>query len=210
MELRDALDQITTIRSQLAATNHLKSLRAIPVALSGALAIVVAIVQTYWLEDPLNYPRRYLALWGGAALVSAILASALVARRTLRCPGELSAANAWLAVRQFAPSLIVGAVVTWFVVDRIPDLLWLLPGLWQLLFGLGNLAAHRLLPAPAFFIGVMFLASGTSCLWFGEAALDPWAMGLPFATGQLALAAILWWHHERPESTDYVREARDQ
>ena len=33
MELRDALDQITTIRSQLAATNHLQSLRAIPVAL---------------------------------------------------------------------------------------------------------------------------------------------------------------------------------
>mgnify|MGYP001192738919 FL=1 len=206
MELRDALDQITTIRSQLAATNHLKSLRAIPVALSGVLAVLVAVAQTYWLEVPLNYPRRYLALWGGAALISAVLASALVARRTLRCPGELSAANAWLAVRQFAPSLIVGAIVTWFVTDRIPHLLWILPGLWQLLFGLGNLAAHRLLPAPAFYVGVMFLATGTSCLWFGKAALDPWAMGLPFAAGQLALASILWWHHERPESTGLIRE----
>lgn len=200
MELRDAIDQITTIRSQLAATEHLKSLRAIPVALSGVLAIVAAAVQTYWLETPLDYPRRYLMLWCGAALISGVLASAVVARRTLRCPGELSAANAWLAVRQFAPSLAVGAIVTWFVMDRLPHMLWVLPGLWQLLFGLGNLAAHRLLPAPAFFIGVAFVATGTCCLWFGEAALDPWAMGLPFAAGQLALAAILWWHHERPES----------
>jgi len=201
MELRDAIDQITTIRSQLAATEHLKSLRAIPVALSGVLAIVAAVVQMVWLEAPLDYPRRYLMLWCGAAIISGILAGVVVARRTLRCPGELSAANAWLAVRQFAPSLAVGAIVTWFIVDKLPHLLWVLPGLWQLLFGLGNLAAHRLLPAPAFFIGVTFVATGTCCLWFGEAALDPWAMGLPFAAGQLALAAILWWHHERPGTT---------
>ena len=197
MELRDAIDQITTIRSQLAATEHLKSLRAVPVAISGLLALAAAIAQTVWLEDPTQFPRRYLLLWCGAALVSTALASVVVARRTLRCRGELSVANAWSAVRQFSPSLIVGAIVTWFVIDRQIELLWLLPGVWQLLFGLGNLAAHRLLPAPAFFIGVMFVASGTCCLWFGEAALDPWAMGLPFATGQLALAAILWWHHER-------------
>lgn len=200
MELRDALDQITTIRSQLAATEHLKSLRAIPVAISGVLAIVAAVVQTIWLEAPLDYPRRYLMIWCGAALISGVLASVVVARRTLRCPGELSAANAWQAVRQFAPSLVVGAIVTWFIVAREPHLLWLLPGLWQLLFGLGNLAAHRLLPTPAFFVGVTFIATGTCCLWFGHAALDPWAMGLPFAAGQLALAAILWWHHERPNT----------
>ena len=201
MELRDAIDQITTIRSQLAATEHLKSLRAIPVALSGVLAIAAAIAQTLWLENPIDYPRRYLMLWCGAAVISGVLAAVVVTRRTFRCPGELSAANAWLAVRQFAPSLVVGAIVTWFVVDRIPHLLWILPGLWQLLFGLGNLAAHRLLPAPALFVGVMFVATGTCCLWFGELALDPWAMGLPFAAGQLALASILWWHHERPQSS---------
>lgn len=201
MELRDAIDQITTIRSQLAATEHLKSLRAIPVALSGVLAIAAAIAQTLWLENPIDYPRRYLMLWCGAAVISGVLAAVVVTRRTFRCPGELSAANAWLAVRQFAPSLVVGAIVTWFVVARIPHLLWILPGLWQLLFGLGNLAAHRLLPAPALFVGVTFVATGTCCLWFGELALDPWAMGLPFAAGQLALASILWWHHERPQSS---------
>jgi len=199
MELRDAIDQITTIRSQLAATEHLKSLRAVPVAFSGLLAIAAAFAQILWLENPLDYPRRYLLIWCGAAIVSGTLAGAVVARRTLRCPGELSAANAWLAVRQFAPSLLVGAVVTWFVVDKQPHLLWLLPGLWQLLFGLGNLAAHRLLPTPAFAVGLMFVVTGASCLYLGERALEPWAMGVPFAAGQLALAAILWWHNERNE-----------
>jgi len=200
MELRDAIDQISTIRTQLAATERLRSLRALPVALSGVLAIVAALVQTFWLEDPLSYPRRYLAIWCGTALVSGVVAALVVARRVLRGPSSLDAANTRVAAMQFLPSLAVGAVVTWFVVARMPDRLWLLPGLWQLLFGLGNLAAHRLLPAPALLVGVAYLATGTCCLWFERLALDPWAMGLPFATGQLALAATLWWHHERVEN----------
>ncbi len=200
MELRDAIDQISMIRSQLAATERLRSLRAVPVALSGALAVLAAIVQPVLVRDPLMQPDRYLLLWCSAAVVSGIVAGVVVARRALRSPGALSAANARLAGVQFLPSLVVGAIVTVFVATRVPEHLWLLPGLWQLLFGLANLAAHRLLPAPAMLVGVMFLATGTSCLWFGEHALEPWAMGLPFAAGQLALAAILWWHHERTET----------
>ena len=198
MELRDAIDHISAIRSQLAATEHLKSLRAIPVAISGLLAIAAAITQTIWIESPIDYPRRYLLLWCATAIISGTIASAVVALRTLRSTDELSTANAWLAVRQFAPSLIVGAIVTWFITTRLSNELWILPGMWQLLFGLGNLAAHRLLPTPALCIGLLFIATGTCCLWFGEEALNPWAMGLPFATGQITLAAILWWHHERP------------
>lgn len=199
MELRDAIEQISRIHTQLAATERLRSLRAVPVALSGLLAVVAALLQPGLVGDPLARPDLYLLLWCGAAVGSGIVAGAVVARRALRTPGALSVANARLAGMQFLPSLLVGVVVTWFVASRLPHQLWLLPGLWQLLFGLGNLAAHRLLPLPGVFVGVAFLATGTACLWFGERALDPWAMGLPFATGQLALAAILWWHHERCE-----------
>jgi hypothetical protein len=191
MELRDAIDQITTIRSQLAATEHLRSLRAVPVAVSGLLAIAAAIVQPMLCEDPRVDAASYLWLWCGTAVFSGVLASIVVARRAI--------ARARLAAMQFAPNLLVGIIVTWFVAARLPEQLWLLPGLWQLLFGLGNLAAHRLLPAPALVVGALFLASGTACLWFEDLALDPWLMGLPFATGQLTLAAILWWHHERVE-----------
>jgi hypothetical protein len=199
MELRDAIEQISTIRTQLAATEHLRSLRAVPVAMSGVFALLAAIVQPWLCADPLGDPAPYLWLWCGTAVFSGLLATLVVARRSLASPGALSVANARLAAMQFAPHLVVGAIVTWFVASELGQQLWLLPGLWQLLFGLGNLAAHRLLPAPALCVGVLFVASGTTCLWFGERALDPWAMGLPFAVGQLALAAILWWHHERNE-----------
>jgi hypothetical protein len=205
MELRDAIEQISHIHTQLAATERLRSLRAIPVALSGVFAIAAALLQPNFVGDPLVHPELYLGLWCGAALTSGVFAGAVVARRALRSPGALSAANARLAAMQFLPCLLVGVVVTWFVAARLPHQLWLLPGLWQLLFGLGNLAAHRLLPLPGVFVGVAFLATGTCCLWFEERALDPWAMGLPFAVGQLALAAILWWHHERNEASPEVR-----
>lgn len=205
MELRDAIEQISRIHTQLAATERLRSLRAVPVALSGVLAIAAALLQPALVGDPLAHPDLYLALWCGAAVASGTFAGAVVVRRVLRSPGALSAANARLAAMQFLPCLLVGVIVTWFVAARMPHELWLLPGLWQLLFGLGNLAAHRLLPLPGVFIGIAFLATGTSCLWFEQRALDPWAMGLPFASGQLALAAILWWHHERVETTAEVR-----
>lgn len=204
MELRDAIDQISAIRSHLAATERLRSLRAVPVALSGVLALVAATVQAAWLGDPLYEARCYLLLWCGTAVISGLAASVVVLRRVQR-ESPLDLAHARRAAVQFAPCLFVGAVVTWFVVERLPYQLWVLPGLWQLLFGLGNLAAHRLLPRPALFVGVLYLATGTTCLWFGESALDPWAMGLPFAVGQLALAAMLWWQNERAPLEAEVR-----
>jgi hypothetical protein len=197
MELRDAIDSISTIRTQLAATERLRSLRAVPVALSGVLALLAAAAQSLWLGDPMVDTRRYLTLWCGVAVVSGIAAAIVVLRRVQRSDSALGIANARLAAMQFLPSLLVGAIVTWFVVDRLPYLLWVLPGMWQLLFGLGNLAAHRLLPGAAAAVGVLYLTSGASLLWLGERALDPWAMGLPFAVGQLALATILWWQNER-------------
>ena len=202
MELRDAIDQITTIRTQLAATERLRSLRAVPVALSGAMAFAAALVQQQLLTDPAHDLPRYLMLWVGTALLSGIAAAATVVRAAHRSESALGLANARHASLQFAPSLVAGAIVTAFIAMQLPEQLWLLPGLWQILFGLGNLAAQQLLPAPARIVGALFLASGAFCLWLGEAALDPWAMGLPFATGQLSLAVVLWWHHERGNPTE--------
>jgi hypothetical protein len=198
MELRDAFDQIAAIRTQLAATERVRALRAVPVAFSGFAALLAAVAQSLWIAEPAADPQRYLLLWVGAALISALGAGLELLARARRRDCTLDAANALHAVRLFTPCLCAGAAVTSVVAFAHPGLLWLLPGLWQLLFGLGNLAAHRVLPAPAFAVGAMYLASGTACLWLGARALEPWAMGLPFLCGQLALAAILWWHHERP------------
>src|SRR5262245_42104577 len=97
MELRDAIDQITTIRSQLAATESLRSLRALPVALSGLLAVLAAIAQASYIEDPLLAPHQYLTLWVGSAMLSGIAAIIVMLRRARRFPSALSVANARLA-----------------------------------------------------------------------------------------------------------------
>lgn len=198
MELRDAFDQITTIRTQLAATERLRSLRAIPIALSGLLAVAAAAVQGHLIDGAAAQPHVYLALWVGTAIVCGTVASMVGLRRARLSDSALDVANLRLAALQFLPSVIAGAAFTSWIAIRMPELLWLLPGVWQLLFALGNLAAQQVLPAPARWIGVLYLCSGTWCLWLGERSLDPWAMGLPFAAGQFALAMILWWHHERP------------
>ena len=200
MELRDAIDQITAIRTQLAATERLRALRAVPVAFSGLLALLAAAAQTLWIVVPAASTTRYLLLWVGTAAISALAAGLELLWRVRLSGSRLSAANALVALQQFLPSSVAGAVVTAVIAVRLPELLWLLPGLWQLLFGLGNLAAHRLLPGPAVLVGSLYLATGTACLWLGPLALAPWAMGLPFLAGQATLAAILWWHQERPQT----------
>lgn len=197
MELRDAIDQISAIRCHLARTERLKSLGAVPVAFSGALAIGGALAQDVWISEPHLQPKLYLFLWIGAALISALAAGLEVFSRTLRSRSSLSAASARLAVEQFAPCMLAGAAVTAFVLGSRLDLVWLLPGLWQILFGLGVLAAHRLLPGPAWAIGLGYLGCGAFCLSLQGAATQPWVMGAPFAAGQLAMAALLWWSHDR-------------
>lgn len=199
MELRDAIDQLTVIRSQLARTERLRCLRAVPVALSAALACAAAMAQGLWIKAPVAEPMRYLILWVGTAAISALAAAMEMAFRARRSGGALTSATTMLAWEQFAPSLFAGAAITTFVATQLPDQLWLLPGLWQMLFGLGTLAAWRLLPRPTFVVGAFFLVSGTTCLWLGERALEPWAMGVPFTIGQLVLSAILYWRIEREE-----------
>jgi hypothetical protein len=203
MELRDAIDRIATIRNHLANTAETRCLHAIPVALSAALAISTAIAQPMVIEDVLQEPARYLLLWLGCAMLGGCFAATEWLRRALLSRSPLEWAQLRLAARLFLPPLLVGGILTLFVATRMPLLLWLLPGCWQLLFGLANLAAQQLLPAAARWLGLWFVASGTACLWLGEAALEPWAMGLPFAAGQTLLAIALWRQHvDRTRTTE--------
>jgi hypothetical protein len=68
-------------------------------------------------------------------------------------------------------------------------------------FSLGIFASSRFLPPAILWIGVFYLAAGLVCLAVsqGEAALSPWTMGLPFGTGQLLTAGVLYWNLERTD-----------
>jgi hypothetical protein len=199
MELREALTQISEIRQRVAQAEVFRGYRAVPVAFSGLLALATALVQMFCLPEPQSNTPAYLALWVSAAGVS-ILATGLeiyLHHRHARSP--LARQLTWLALRQFAPCLVAGALVFLAVVTYASDLLWILPGLWAMLFSLGIFASYRLLPKPTFWVGTFYMFAGTMLLTLREDALSPWAMGLPFGAGQLFAAAILYWTLERPD-----------
>src|SRR5262249_37806594 len=199
MELREALTQITEIRAQMARTEVFRGYRVAPVAFSGALAIVSAGVQVARITDPARQWGEYLILWVSAAVVSAVASGiGMVARDRRRNTGWRREIT-WLAVEQFVPCLVAGGLLTATLAVASPDSLWLLPGLWQILFSLGIFASCRLLPRATFWVAVFYLASGIACLLFarGDAALSPWAMGLAFGLGQFLAAGVLYWTLER-------------
>ena len=74
MELREALTQITEIRLQLARTEVFRGYRAMPVAFSGGVAVLAAVIQAATIADPAVQIGPYLALWIGAAVVSGLAA----------------------------------------------------------------------------------------------------------------------------------------
>jgi hypothetical protein len=199
MELREALTQITEIRLQLARTEVFRGYRAMPVAFSGVVAVSAAVVQAVTIADPTLQIVPYLLLWIGAAIVSALAASLEMMIRARNASTPMTRELTWLAVEQFCPALVAGALLTVVLVRAVPESLWMLPGLWQILFGLGIFASCRLLPRPTFWVGVFYLGTGLAVLGLarGEAALSPWTMGLPFGAGQVLAAAVLYFTLER-------------
>ena len=199
MELRDAISQISQIRMQMARAEKLRGLRAIPVAFSGVLAVVAGFAQIAWVELPATEIRPYLTIWLGAAVLSALTAGLEMAARCRVSQSALTRSTALLAIEQFLPCMVAGGLVTFAITSFAPESTWLLPGLWQVLFSLGLFASHRLLPRPVFSVAVFYLLTGILLLsLLREQALSPWAMALPFGSGQLVMAAALYWTLERP------------
>ncbi|MFI5458723.1 MAG: hypothetical protein ACHRXM_25115 [Isosphaerales bacterium] len=199
MELREALTQITEIRLQLARTEVFRGYRAMPVAFSGGVALLAALIQAGTIADPASQIGPYLVLWIGAAFVSALAAGLEMMIRARNAGSPMTRELTWLAVEQFCPSLLAGALVTVVLLRAAPESLWMLPGLWQIFFALGIFASCRLLPKQTFWVAVFYLGTGLAVLAVahGEAALSPWLMGLPFGAGQLLAATVLYRTLER-------------
>ncbi len=198
MELREAISQISHIRMQMARAEKLRGLRAVPVGLSGVLAVAAALAQSASVQDPVTQGSAYLTIWVGAAVLSAFTAGLEMAARCRVSGSVLTRSTVLLAVEQFLPCVLAGGLLAFAVASFAPESIWMLPGMWQVLFGLGLFACHRLLPRPVFWLAFFYLISGILLLsLLREWVLSPWAMGVPFGVGQLAMASILYWTLER-------------
>jgi len=192
-DLRRALSDIDSIRQQLAAGTMFRGFGPAVIAATGILALATAGAQSIWLDDPGREPFAFFAGWVFAAIVSAGLIGAEMLARSRRHHSGLADAMILNAIGQFLPAGVAGAAIGLVLLAFAPATLWLLPGLWLVLVGLGIFASMRSLPRTIALAGTWYFAAGVGVLILSSQtqALSPWAMGLPFAVGQLLMAAIL-------------------
>lgn len=199
MQLDKALDQISEIRQQMAQAQVFRGYRSATTATSAVVALAAAGAQSAWVPQPLQRLDAYLLLWLVAAGLSIIVVGVEMTFRCRRSGSSLQRQATLLAVDQFVPCLVAGALVTYAVAEFARDAAWMLPGLWAVLFSLGVFASRRFLPRGISLVGAYYLLAGLCCLALGRGAnaLSPWIMAATFGGGQLLAAAVLYWTLER-------------
>jgi hypothetical protein len=195
-DLRKALADIGNIRLQLAAGTMFRGFGPSVIAVTGLLAFVTAAAQAVWFgTDP--EPIAFFGAWISVAVISVALIGIEMLARSRRHHGGLADLVLFNAVEHFLPFGAAGAVLGAILLRFAPDTVWMLPGLWQMLIGLGLFASMRFLPRSVAIAGAWYFLAGAAVLMVSSAArsLSPWAMGVPFGAGQLLMAAILHLAH---------------
>ena len=192
-DLDRVLADITAIRSQVAAGTAFQGYGPTALAATGALALAATVAQAALLDDPTGRPLTFLAGWVAVAIVSIGVIGAEMLARSRRHHSGLADAMILNAVEAFLPAGAAGALLLLVLARLAPESLWLLPGLWQMLVGLGLFASLRALPRPVALAAGWYVVAGLGTIAASAEGhvLSPWAMGLPFALGQGLLALIL-------------------
>jgi hypothetical protein len=197
-ELRQALDDINAIRTQVARGTQFRGYGPLSIASSGVLALLVAAAERHWQADSASGLKWFLAIWISTAAVALFLSGIETIVRVKRVHSGLALEMIQAAAEQFLPCIAVGTLLTVVLMRVAPQDSWMLPGLWEVIFSLGVFASCRFLPRQMFAVGAWYLAAGLVCLLLGSGhhALSPWAMGIPFGVGQLLIAAVLRYGFE--------------
>ena len=194
-DVQKALAEIETIRSHVARAMEFRGYGPVTLAGTGALAVLAAALQTALINRPALHPVEYLKLWVGTAALSLARITGETISRVRRSHSRLALPMLRSAGEEFFPAIVAGLLITVAIAhDSVRDI-WMLPGLWQVIFSLGVFASCRLLPRPMFAVGLWYLTSGLVLLAHANCSctLSPWAMGIPFGVGQVVVAAVLWF-----------------
>lgn len=193
-DLNKALGDIHSIRRQMARSTEFRGYGPATLAGTGAIAVLAAFLQAAWLPDPAKAVPVYLGIWISVAILSAALIGVQTHARTRRMHSGLANEMIRMAVEQFLPSVAGGTLMTVVLVRFAPGELWMLPGIWQVVFSLGVFSSCRFLPRRMVAAGVWYLLTGLCCIALGgNRAFSPWAMGIPYGVGQLLVAAVLYF-----------------
>lgn len=198
-DLNRAIVEIRSIRRQVAQTTEFRGYGPATLFATAMLALLAGIAQSHWLPGPTAQPKQYVALWLTTGVVCAALIATQMLVRANRLHSGMADEMVRAAVAQFLPSAIAGVILPFVLLRVAPGVLWLLPGLWQIIFSLGVFASCRCLPQPMLLVGIWFLLSGLVCIALGDPrALAPATMSCTYAIGMTLAAAI---HHLSAKKT---------
>jgi len=192
--LHKALGDISSMRRQMARSTEFRGYGPATLGATAVFAVLASIAQSRWVPNPAEHVAAYLSIWVWTALASATLIGVQMHTRSRRLHSGLADEMIRMAVEQFLPAALAGALITFVLLRYASQATWMLPGLWQVIFSLGVFSSCRFLPRPMVAAGIWYMATGLGCISFGDArAFSPWAMGLPYAFGQLLVAGILYF-----------------
>jgi len=192
-DLNRALGDISSIRQQMARSTEFRGYGPATMAATGIFAIMAAAAQALWVPDPSNHIFYYLCIWILTALASAALIGVQTVTRAHRMHSGIANEMIYMAVEQFLPAAGAGALLTLVLVQYASLAVWILPGLWQLIFSLGVFSSCRFLPRAMVAAGMWYLLTGLTCIALSDSrAFSPWAMGVSFGVGQFLAAGILF------------------
>jgi hypothetical protein len=126
-------------------------------------------------------------------MISLAVVGAEMFMRVRKSDSDLQRDLTAAAVEQFVPALVAGLLLTIVIVQFATDSVWMLPGLWMILFAMGVFASRRVLPRFAGIVAGFYLMAGLVVIALKkDAGLHAWTMGAVFGVGQTAAATMLW------------------
>ncbi len=193
-DLNRALGDISSIRQQMARSTEFRGYGPATLAVTGIFSVAAAAGQALWVPDPLHHVTSYLSIWILTAVASAVLIGFQTVTRAERMHSGIANEMIYMAVEQFLPAAGAGALITLVLLESASSALWMLPGLWQLIFSLGVFSSCRFLPRVMVAAGAWYLFTGLVCIALGDSrALSPWTMGVSYGAGQFLAAGILFF-----------------
>jgi len=192
-ELHRALVDIRAIRRQMAESTEYRGYGPLTLSATALLALVAGAVQATWVSAPEAHPVQYVGVWLTTGIVCAALIATQMLSRANRLHSGIADEMVRLAVLQFLPAAVAGALLPFVLLRVTTDVFWMLPGLWQIIFGLGVFASCRCMPRRMVLVGIWFLLTGLACIAEGGVgALAPGTMSGAYVVGMAAVAFLHW------------------
>ena len=207
MRIDEALKQVDAMSAITQRATTYRGLRSSTIAATGVIGLGAAVAQpflvgsnpggsVFWAEHLL------VELWVVVAMASLAVIIGDMIVRYYEDPTARARRLTLTVLGRLSPSIIVGGGLTFVFAETARESIWMLPGLWAILLGLGVYSASTCLPKELHVVGLWYIVCGFIALIIlpHSAFFPPIAMAIPFGGGQILTAWLIHQHQERPEN----------